>query len=252
MGLLYSINGKVSDSELYLGGGKNSLNSVPHNANIFGLKIAEPDKAFVRSIRLRDPSFKADDAKIPFQYIEQMPQWERSANYDEIGDIIGRFEPLSVYNNSGAQELTLTLNYVAEASEDYRNASGKRKTATYWTLEKIEEITRRLKSLIFPQYDGVYGAPKKCLLNIGKVWPDVPVIIKQVQVEDMGPFTKDFWSIMRKVTIQAKVSYPLDRAISQAEVWYVDTGTTKASNQSLKVFAYKKKIDRRLALQQEL
>lgn len=183
---------------------------MPANAEIWGLKILDWDNAFTE----RMEQFTEADLRIPFQYLEQIPNWDKGANWNDVGDVMGRFESMAVYSNSGAQELSLTLIFHAEA---LRNGVGVR---THWTLENIEMYTKRLQSLVFPGYDGKFSPPNKVLLNIGNIWRNVPLIVKNVSVEHQAPF---HWEtglpMMRKITVQCRTSYPLWQGIGNMSVY---------------------------------
>lgn len=233
MGLLAG----TTNTDQYLGQSNRFLGSPPADARTLGLVMLEPEKGFARGLRRRDPSFSVAQAKIPFQYIERVPVWQKAANWTDVSGIVGRFEQLSVYSNSSAQDFAMELIYHAEASEDARLTRSN--TRSIWTLEYIETLTRRLKSTVFPQYDGRYNPPKKFKLYIGKIYPGVPVIIKNVSVEDTGPTDRHFWSHTRKITLEFRTAYPLWQSISQPGMWYVETNTANNSNKTLLVTAHK-------------
>jgi len=164
---------------------------------------------------------------IPFQYIEQMPIWNKTANWNDIGETMGRFESQSVYGNSSAQDLTLSLNYYAESGDNsgldgYENKFGR----NTWTLNAIERIKFQIQSLVFPQYDGGFSPPVKCLLNIGNVFVDIPVVIKSVSVEETAPYeVRTMRSMFKKITIEMRTSYPAWQAISASKVWTASDGS---------------------------
>jgi len=163
---------------------------------------------------------------IPFQYIEQIPVWNKSAQWNDLGDIMGRFESQSIYGNSQAQDLTVSLTYLAENGKNSGLTSeiGYIKDTT-WTLNAIERFSLQIKSLVFPQYDGKFAPPVKVLLNIGNIFVDFPVVIKNVTVEETNPFEiTTMRAMMKKITIEMKSSYPAWQAISATQVWTADTG----------------------------
>lgn len=170
---------------------------------------------------------------IPFQYIEQIPVWSKTANWNEESGIIGRFEGQSIYGNSQAQTLSLTLIYYAESSADshmeYTDVSRFARTNNKWTLKNIERFIFQLKSLTFPQYDGYYNPPIKMLFNIGNIYVDVPVVITSISVEEPGPFEIiSMRGMMKKVTLEMRTSYPSWQAISAVQVWTADSGSVFA------------------------
>jgi len=201
---------------------------IPPNAFMYGLVILDWDGSFKKRLR----RFETNDIKIPFQYLENVPVWQKSANYNEIGDIMGRFEPVNVYSNSGGQDFTLTLIYNAEAM------SGGVGVSTKWTLERIEQLVKRIQSLVFPIYsEGNYGPPPKLLMNIGNIYQDVPILIKNCIVESMEPFhVTTGLPLTRKITLECRITYPSWQGISCIDVWTSYEGG--AGTQSGETFAY--------------
>ena len=158
---------------------------------------------------------------IPFQYIEQIPVWSKTANYAEAGDVMGRFESQALYSNSAAQDITISLQYYAETSEEHSYNSGE----DDWTLDAIERYAFQLKSLVFPQYDGGFSPPCKVLFNLGNMFVDVPLVVKSVTVEDQNPLDlATMRSMLKKITLECKTSYPSWQAISAVQVWTADSG----------------------------
>jgi len=185
--------------------------SVRPNASIFGLKSQEIKTAnakFASRADRENSETSFEKINIPFQYITAIPQWTKSANYNEE-NVIGRFEPLAIYANSSSQVLKCELIYHAESE-----------TNGPWSLEKIEEDYQpKIKSLVFPQYDGRFSPPTPMLLNIGAHFIDVPVVITNVSIDATGPFDFDgFKSHMRKISIDLRINYPLYQAISQRTI----------------------------------
>ncbi|MBW2969089.1 hypothetical protein KY314_03150 [Candidatus Woesearchaeota archaeon] len=207
---------------------------VPVNAFMFGFVVLDWDGQFRKRLR----KYKTRDLKIPFQYIEKVPDWQKGAQYNEISDIMGRFEPPAIYTNSTAQEFTMTLIYVAEALDS-------RTSSTPWTLEKIEDLVRRIQSFVFPQYDGQYSPPPKLLLNIGNIYKDVPVVIKQIQIENTEPFHVGTGiSMTKKITLEFRASYPMWQGIKATDVYAAYEGNAGLGGPD--VFAYERLDDRYL------
>lgn len=163
---------------------------------------------------------------IPFQFIEHPPIWTKSANWSDISDIMGRFESQSIYASTGPNDMTLTLIYYATSSKGSDLELTSPFNSSYigqWTLGAIDRFVLQLQSLVFPQYDGLYGPPVKCLLNIGNIFVDFPVIIKTVTVEQNEPYeVTTMRSMMRKVTLEMRSSYPSWQAIGATQVWTSD------------------------------
>ena len=110
----------------------------------------------------------------------------------------------------------------------------KPKPATHWTVQKIEFYIARLKSLLYPEYDGNYTPPRKVLLNIGETYWDFPVIIKSIGIEHESPFDiKRMTSRFFKVNLTLASSYPLYQAISASQI------RTSMLSEGNKVFAQK-------------
>jgi hypothetical protein len=198
---------------------------VRPNASIFGLKSQEIKSANERFSSRLDRSGSGgtfEKINIPFQYIAAIPHWTKGANYSEE-NIMGRFEPLAVYGSSSAQTVKVDLMYHAESQFEglgtIRNGF-----SSFWSLQRIEDdITPKLKSLIFPQLDGRFSPPQPLLLNIGAHFIDVPVVVTNIDIDAVGPFDFDgFKTHMRKISVDLRINYPLYQAISQKMI--ISTG----------------------------
>jgi hypothetical protein len=102
-----------------------------------------------------------------------------------------------------------------------KNKFGEKPTfETHWSIQKILVYIQRLKSLVYPEYDGFYSGPKSLLLNIGETWWDVPVVIKSISIEHNAPFDiKNMLSRFYVVNITMSTSYPMYQAISASAVY---------------------------------
>jgi hypothetical protein len=250
----------------YFGIGKGS-GIVPANANLLGFIVVNE--------RLRRR--KLD--KIPFQYLERMPNWQKEANYEE-NVTIGRFEPMLTYSNSTSGTFEIVCIYVAEASyptpleqgtlerqlknqikgynkknkleaiEEIKNGksvvnvvddflkegttearklidkylrdvySPQAKPKSHWTAQYIDSLVVKLKSLVFPQYDGNFSPPNKVLFNAGDLFVDYPLVIKSINVEHEGPFRIDNMMPMTyKITMSCVTNYPLYQALSGSRIY---------------------------------
>lgn len=195
--------------------------SIKPNAFMFGMIINDWDGSF----QSRNPGLTTSDLRVPFQYIETIPDWKKSANYTEYNEIIGRFEPLNVYNNSGPQDFTIILHYQAETrlNSDLRS---------YWSMERLEWIEKKLKSFLFPTYTKGFMGPPKLLLNIGNIWRSVPIIVKDITITNGPPYDViTGLPFVRKIDIQCRVSYPLWQAQSAEKIFMTKVGNS--------CFAYK-------------
>lgn len=198
-----------------------------HSAKRYGMSIIDWDNTYKKRIGKASIS----DLMIPFQYIDAIPKWEKSANWQDISEIIGRFEALSLYTNSSAQEFSIKLIYNAEALKNIDNNGIPSKS--HWTLENIEKYTHRLQSLVYPMYDGRFGSPPKLMMNIGNSIRELPVVIKTVTVDLLSPYhIETLLSQRREITLACRVYYPLWQAITHTEVYTATLGN--------KVFAYQK------------
>ena len=203
---------------------------VPANCEIWGLKILDWDNSFSE----RMERFTEADLKIPFQYIDKIPDWNKGAVWNDQTDIMGRFEPPSIYSNSGPQEISFEMIYNAEA---LKNSPGIR---THWTLENIEQYVKRMQSLVYPQYDGRYSPPTKVLFNIGNIYRNVPLVIKNVQVAYEAPFDISTGLARNiKISVQSKVDYPMYQGIGQMTVYTAwDNARGVGQKYGGEVFAY--------------
>ena len=198
--------------------------SVPANARVFGMIIDDRDlKRHVASDGVRAHH-------IPFQYLEVIPTETKSANYDNQ-DIAGRFENLLLYKGSENSTFSITLKYYAEGTE-------KKKHKTSWTIEAIERYSRRCKSLLYPAYEGKYGPPNICKLNIGASLVDVPVKVRNISLLKKPPFdTKDLKSFFQEITMELVTSYPINQAVSAEEI---ERSTYDPEQENHSVFSVKR------------
>jgi hypothetical protein len=234
--------------------------TVPQNAWNFGLVIQD------RNIRGSTKGLRRN--AIPFQYLQEgtIPSFSKQANYDDIL-IPGRFEQIRSYQNSSANEITLNLVYVAEGTDDpskstkaplelsdnkfiasiqksnfpqYYETNG----LTFWTIEQIDRICAKIESLVFPQYDGSYAPPRFCLLNIGSVYIDFPVIIKQIDIQNAGPYTtRDVKPFRRNIAITASSYFPTYQAIGAQDILNVALKTSfsgSTTEQPRSIYSFRK------------
>lgn len=202
--------------------------SIPADYSKWGLQILDWDSTFKKRLK----KLSVTDLGIPFQYLEAIPNWEKAADWKDPGEIMGRFEAPAVYGSSGAQEFSFKMIYNAEAKLN----DG---ASTHWTLENMEVYTRRLQSLVFPQYDGRYAPPTKLLFNVGNIYKNVPIVVKNVSVENLAPFdTFSGLSRYREITIQARVSYPMYQGIGQTAVYTAYDGVSVSGKKGSETFAY--------------
>lgn len=185
--------------------------TVVPNANVLGLIMH--DRFQDLTLGGRDPNTELDDLKIPFQYIEKVPDWKKQANYNEEAEIMGRYEGIQIYKNSQSQAIPLVLFFNAESVD---NSTNEAKSA--WTLEYIEILIRRLKSLVYPSYDSQYAPPPTCELNIGSQWNRVPVKVIDVNVEQLPPYIGALRGVNKKVTLDLKTSFPLWQVVGARQV----------------------------------
>lgn len=189
---------------------------VPFYASVFGLTVYEGASS-IANFNMTPRGQNLSEKEIPFQYIEGVPNWSKGANYQDTNDILGRYEGFAVYSNSNSQETTITLHYHAE-----------RETGYGWSLENIEKIEKYLQSLVYPTTNIKYAPPPRMLLNIGYLWRNVPVIIRNVNIEFIGPFMADgFRAHQRKITLELKTNYDLGRSMSRDEIISNASGTSR-------------------------
>jgi len=199
------------------------------NALKYGFMILDWDSNFKKRLL----NYRTQDLRIPFQYIDKIPDWQKEANYNEVGEIMGRFAPINVYSNSGPQPFEIVLNYVAES----RNTSAT--NSSVWSLEYIEELIIKIKSLVFPIQEGGFSPPPKVICNIGNHYFDLPLIIRSVQVENAEPIDViTGLSMRRMVTISATVDYPLWQGIDGIKVYTAYEGQAGSNRWGNEVFAY--------------
>lgn len=188
---------------------------IKPNAQLYGLVINDWDNSF----KNRNVKITTEELNIPFQYLKEIPEWTKNANYQEMGsDIIGRFEPYSVYQSSSAIEFNLELTYIAECKTDLEQKS-------YWSLERIDKIKKKFQSLVYPTYSNGYAPPNKLLLNIGNIYKQFPIIIKIVSIKNEGPFDiMTSMPIMVNISLACRSSYPSWQAQSADKIFLGELG----------------------------
>lgn len=199
--------------------------TVPAIAQLFGFVIQNRrmQRIFYKGMR---------GSHIPFQYIDQVPEKTKSANYDEI-EVHSRFESQQIYKSSTNIDLSLTLKYYAEGSEKLGHF-------TFWTVEQIERIVKKIDALTYPKYDGKFSPPDKVLLNIGGLFIDTPVIIKSTSMNFRPPYDiETLQSRFIEIKIDCRTAYPSYQAIGANQIYSVATDR-RAESDGNKVYAYKK------------
>lgn len=201
-------------------------------AAIFGLTIIPRSDIF---------SYDGGMLKIPFQYLtEGPPSLTKSANYDDT-NIPGRFEGIPSYTYSNTVDFQLDLSYVAESKKTiteakkpktlneavsaYMNDKKGGKKNNIWSLEYINSLIPLYESLVYPQYDENYNPPNLCLLNMGAMFIDLPILVKTVTISHKTPY--DITTMMPRmfqVTLDVRIAYPLYQAISSRAI--IDKSTS--------------------------
>lgn len=201
-------------------------------AAIFGLTIIPRSDIF---------SYDGGMLKIPFQYLtEGPPSLTKSANYDDT-NIPGRFEGIPSYTYSNTVDFQLDLSYVAESKKTISEAKKPKtvneavnaymtekkggKKNNIWSLEYINSLIPLYESLVYPQYDENYNPPNLCLLNMGAMFIDLPVLVKTVTISHKPPY--DITTMMPRmfqVTLDVRIAYPLYQAISSRAI--IDKSTS--------------------------
>ena len=195
------------------------------SASLFGLTILPRSDIF---------SYDGGMLKIPFQYLtEGPPSLTKTANYDDT-NIPGRFEGIASYTYSNTTDFQLDLTYVAESklmnngeiskSQAFNNFMGDvynsgSKKNNIWSLEYINSLIPLYESLVYPQYDEQYNPPNLCLLNMGSIFMDLPVLIKTITIAHKPPY--DIETMMPRnfqVTVDLRISYPIYQAISSRDI----------------------------------
>lgn len=221
---------------------------VPKDAYRFGLVISDWEDHFkdrLKRIKLHDKDSIKElnkyNMEIPFQYVQEIPIQMKGVNWaDEV--TMGRYEQQKVYSYSNTMDYSLNITYVAEASEgsnsawdDYNNIYNRHR-GTAWTMTDLDRCILKLQSLAFPQYDGMYGPPATCLLNMGNVVVDQPIVIRNVNVTHEPPYeTTTMKSMIRKITLEITTVYPPWQALSGAKIYTGDNAGILAYQEFKKI-----------------
>jgi hypothetical protein len=227
----------------FKGARRNEIRVQPMNAWKFGLIIQDRT--------LRGTAYGLRRSHIPFQYLGEsgeLPNLQKTANYEE-SQVLGRFEPLKTYTNSSDIKFTINLVYYADGTERIssfprQGAENQGPIKSKWTIEQISRISAKIESLVYPQYDGKYSPPRYCLLNIGAVFIDFPVVISSVNIQHLSPYsTRDLTPMRRQVTIECISYYPPYQAIGSNSI--IDQAldsdfTTGMLNFPRKVYSHRK------------
>lgn len=217
---------KRSSMQNYFGDSPGAVRqTVPAIAPIFGLTIQNRrlQRVFYKGLR---------GNYIPFQYIEQIPPRAKAANYDDV-EIHSRFESIPIYKSSANNEFQFILKYYAEGSEKLGHQ-------TFWSVEQIERILKKLEALVYPAYDDKFSPPDKALLNIGSIYVDVPVVIKNVSLNYRPPYDiESMQSRFIEATVDCKTAYPTYQAIGSNQIYLVATDRAAEADGN-NIYAYKK------------
>ena len=221
--------------------------NAPANANKFGLIVLDTYNLFRKNNLSkiitqgvangkaigRNPNAAIEELKIPFQFLEKIPEYAKNANYQETTDIIGRFEGIDVYSNSSSQDINIEIIYAAEGSLALQSQDTSLQNTT-WTMEYIDVLLGRIKAFVYPTYNNRFYPPMRALLNIGQNYRNVPVLIKSVKIDAMQPIDT-FTGKPRnyKVNIDMRVNYPMWQDMDAGDVY------TGINNDQQSVFAYK-------------
>lgn len=215
----------------------------PMNAWKFGLIIQDR--------RLRGSAYGLRKNHIPFQYLGEngeLPNLQKTANYEEV-QILGRFEPIKMYSNSSDIKFTLNLTYYADGTErtsffPFPGSEVIGPVQSPWTIEQIARISAKLESLVYPRYDAKFSPPRYCLLNIGAIFIDFPIIITSVNIQHLPPYsTRDLTPMRRNVTLECSSYFPLYQAIGADAIinYTLDYDfTTGSLNYPRKIYSYRK------------
>jgi hypothetical protein len=188
----------------------------PHNAYMLGLVLVDWDNSF----KTRNVKIRTEDLQIPFQYIKEVPEWKKTANYTDAGsEIMGRFESIPIYASSAAQEFELTIIYQAETITDMD-------ASTWWSMEKIDTYIKRLQSLVYPTYTQGFAPPLRAKLNIGNIFRNFPVVIREVGIKNTeGAYHAETGiPITREITLNMKSAYPMWQALSGDKIFVANVG----------------------------
>ena len=192
---------------------------IPMNALMWGLMILDFDGTNKKRLK----KYGTTDLKMPFQFMENIPDWAKGANWTDSSDILGRFEPIPFYTSSAAQIIDLPLIYMAEALQAGPEVSSP------WTLEWIEQLVKRFQSLVYPVYDGNFTPPPKVVLNIGNIYRDIPLIVKNVTVKNGPPYhVLTGLPMKRQITVSCQVSYPPWQGIGSSQIYTAYEGAAGA------------------------
>lgn len=196
--------------------------SVPSTPQTFGMTMIDWD-GFYR--KLLDAT--EEDMNLPFQFLENVPVWSKSAKYTDVSDIMGRFEDIQIYNGASSQDITINLKYAADSlyNEDYSSP---------WSLESVKGYIKKIQSTILPVYDERFMPPPTWKLNIGSFYQEVPINIRDVAITPAAPFyIKTGDPMFYEVTLTCKTNYPMWQTQSFGQVF-----STKAYEVDGDVFAY--------------
>jgi hypothetical protein len=215
----------------------------PINAWKFGLIIQDR--------RLRGTAYGLRKTHIPFQYLGdngEIPNLQKTANYEDT-QLLGRFEPIKTYSNSSDIKFTLNLVYFADGTERLSTIprAGSEMIGPLqspWTIEQITRISAKFESLVYPQYDGRYSPPRFCLLNIGAIFIDFPIVITSVNIQHLPPYsTRDLTPMRRAITLECSSYFPIYQAIGSDAILNqaLDQDfTTGNTNFPRRVYSYRK------------
>lgn len=168
-----------------------------------------------RSMVVNNPEFFQP---IIFQFVPDIKDGGDSADFESIGDGLGRAEQYKIYKSG--KNRVFTLNTTFAAIDDAAN--------TRWVQKQI----MRLRSFTKPIYDrdGLfngtltnYYAPPLIIFTFGKLWVNIPVVINSIVPTTPDEAQIDQYGLptVVNVEIQMETNYPYGYVPGYLNYWKI-------------------------------
>lgn len=177
-----------------------------------------------RSMVASNPSFFQP---IIFQFIPEIKDDGDSADFESLGDGLGRAEQYKIYKNGKSRSYSLTTTFAA--LDDSTN--------TAWVQQQV----MRLRALTKPIYDREslfngtstnYYAPPLVIFTYGKLWINIPVVVSSVSASTPDEAQIDANGLPTVVTVDIKMetNYPYGYVPGYMNYWRIWNEPDKQAN----------------------
>lgn len=166
---------------------------------------------------------------IIFQFIPTIKDSGDSADFESLGDGLGRAEQYKIYKNGKSRQYTISATFAALDEKTYNTA---------WVQQQIS----RLRSLTKPIYDREslfngtatnYYAPPLVIFTYGQLWVNIPVVVSSVvpSVSDDAQLDLNGLPTVVDVEIQMETNYPYGYVPGYMNYWKIWNNPNPQNNE---------------------